>query len=94
LTVALLIAVSGLTPVLPVATAEPVHATAHESSMDAPEGPTASAVLSAAPSIPAAPFSATSRVVLAIAAMTGRLSSRSSVRLAGALRPAPAILRL
>ena len=91
---ATLIAVSGLTPVLPVAAAEPAGSAAHESSMDAPEGPVASAVLSAAPSVLAAPLSATPRVDIAFAAMAERLAPRSSVRLSGALRPAPAILRV
>ena len=94
LTLVTLLVVSGPIPVLPVAAAEPASSPAHESSMDAPEGPVASAVLSAAPSIPAAPLSVTSRVDVAFAAMAVRLPVRSSVRVAVVLRPAPSILRV
>jgi hypothetical protein len=94
LTVATLLAVSGLAPIATIAAAEPASFSEPGSSMAAPEGPQASAVLSAAPSIPAAPLSATSRVVVAFAVTAARLPARSSVRLAGAMRPAPAILRV
>src|SRR5262245_7708903 len=94
LIVAVLLAVSGLTLVSPAVAADTAGSATHPSSMDAPLGPVVAGVLKAAPCVSAAPVSATSRVVVAFAIMAERLPASRSARPAGALRPAPAILRI
>lgn len=89
-----LLASPAVGPCLPDAARETGAASAQDPGMAAPPGPVASAAVAIAPVVPAAPLSASARVVLTFATDTSPRVGDRVLRPVAAVRRAPAILRL
>jgi hypothetical protein len=93
MTVVISLAASGPAPCGPVVAAERSHST-HDTGMDAPRGPMASAVVSVAPATPAPSLSLMARAMASFHPLAWQRAAGRTVRVVDVPRPAPAILRI